>query len=450
MKRIIKILVIFFVGLLFLVLLLIKPVTNRNITQTQAYQKTIKAAEEAEIKHPAGPYRINWFKVNITPELPVEMAGYFPKTAGKIHDPLYVRVIAIYNDQTVVPIISADLLMFPPELKHRIIKGLDTLYQTALPYFGAIHTHNGMGHWTPSIVGEKLYGDFNKSMIFEMAKQIVEGVYNYQKTSQPFQVSYISSVPGDFVQNRVDKEAGMVDPVLRNIAFKKSNNELALLTSYSAHPTLIDIKEESISADYPGFLVRKLEQNENINFSMFMAGMVGSHRLYNIPGSSYELAENAARILSSDIEIGLSNAKFDSVTSVAYSKVALSFMPSALRIDKNIGLRNWIFNWALEPLEGDLVSLKINRILLMGTPCDFSGEIFVRQKIDTVADFYNIEPFITSFNGNYVGYINSDYHYFKSDAEEVRALNWTGPGFSQYFSDVIKTNLKTMSGTNRK
>jgi hypothetical protein len=49
-----------------------------------------------------------------------------------------------------------------------------------------------------------------------------------------------------------------------------------------------------------------------------------------------------------------------------------------------------------------------------------------------------------------VGYINSDYHYFKSDAEEVRALNWTGPGFSQYFSDVIKTNLKTMSGTNRK
>jgi hypothetical protein len=75
---------------------------------------------------------------------------------------------------------------------------------------------------------------------------------------------------------------------------------------------------------------------------------------------------------------------------------------------------------------------------MIGTPCDFSGEIFVRNNLGEFATKHNRHLMITSFNGNYVGYITYDGHYDSIKNAETREMNWVGPYFGEYFSTMIK------------
>ena len=62
-------------------------------------------------------------------------------------------------------------------------------------------------------------------------------------------------------------------------------------------------------------------------------------------------------------------------------------------------------------------------------------------KLDSLALSKGKNLIITSFNGNYNGYITLDDHYDRYDAEEVRALNWVGPYFGAYYQEIIKKIL---------
>ena len=59
------------------------------------------------------------------------------------------------------------------------------------------------------------------------------------------------------------------------------------------------------------------------------------------------------------------------------------------------------------------------------------------MKLDQIADSLNTKLIITSFNGEYMGYITNDKHYLVSSHEEVRALNWVGPYYGEYYAQII-------------
>jgi len=105
---------------------------------------------------------------------------------------------------------------------------------------------------------------------------------------------------------------------------------------------------------------------------------------------------------------------------------------------KNIKLRDWVFRAVNEPLQGEVTVLKIGNVLLLGTPCDFSGEIVKSRHWDQLAEDSNIRLIITSFNGEYTGYITEDEHYSDKDDEEVRILNWVGPYFGAYYTEIVE------------
>jgi hypothetical protein len=71
-------------------------------------------------------------------------------------------------------------------------------------------------------------------------------------------------------------------------------------------------------------------------------------------------------------------------------------------------------------------------------PCDYSGELSINNDLDGYAAKFGKELFITSFNGNYVGYITEDSHYYTCDHDEVKTMNWVGPNMGIYFTEVIK------------
>ena len=113
-----------------------------------------------------------------------------------------------------------------------------------------------------------------------------------------------------------------------------------------------------------------------------------------------------------------------------------------MRLSRDISVRSWVFNRAFGPLEAHLTYAAIGNIILVSTPCDYSGEIWVNDHIQVPRKFHTI---ITSFNGDYVGYITEDAHYDSRSHAEVRTMNWVGPGFGEYTSEVISASLRKIA-----
>ena len=89
--------------------------------------------------------------------------------------------------------------------------------------------------------------------------------------------------------------------------------------------------------------------------------------------------------------------------------------------------------------------LQLGNILLIGTPCDFSGELavplyeFARQR--------GLELIITSFNGGYIGYITDD-KWYDLEKYETKTMNWYGPGNGRYFTEIIKKLIEAIDENN--
>jgi hypothetical protein len=78
--------------------------------------------------------------------------------------------------------------------------------------------------------------------------------------------------------------------------------------------------------------------------------------------------------------------------------------------------------------------LRIGKLIMVGMPCDYSGEL-----VKPLADFAaskGKELRITIFNGGYAGYITKD-AYYDIPGYETRVMNWFGPGNAAYFSEII-------------
>ncbi|NOX67336.1 MAG: hypothetical protein GXO85_16435 [Chlorobi bacterium] len=77
-------------------------------------------------------------------------------------------------------------------------------------------------------------------------------------------------------------------------------------------------------------------------------------------------------------------------------------------------------------------------------PCELSGEYAIDLKNALELKGYNSA--ITSFNGQYLGYIvPAKYYYF--DAYESRLMGWFGPSMGDYLMELDYTVADSLTGT---
>lgn len=380
-----------------------------------------------------------WKKVSITPDHPMAMAGYRMREGFEtVHDSLYARLTVLQADDKHCYLISVDLLLFPPALKQKLFEHFKGREIQPFLYLSATHTHNGIGCWHDSTVGNVALGDYDEVWVAETAKKIIQAIEDIEQKLQPASLSYWETDAHEYAENRL-KPGAPHDGMLRGLKLIRQDSTTAHLISFSAHATSISKKSKSLSGDYPAAVVDSLMKVTN-SFGMFMAGMVGSHRLAGINAEEFDLVAKAGEVLSEKIISAPSSTKTDSVKLVA-AHIPIQFGPSQLRINKDWKLRDWVFSWLVNPLQGELTYLQLDDIVLIGTPCDFSGEIFIKH-IAEVAKQQNKKVIITSFNGDYAGYITEDEHYETLRKEEVMTLNWVGPYYGCYFAEMITTLLK--------
>ncbi|MBI3217952.1 MAG: neutral/alkaline non-lysosomal ceramidase N-terminal domain-containing protein [Bacteroidetes bacterium] len=377
MKRFIKWLLGMVLFVLALAVSLLAPIDYTPLAEQPFHQTMMEGLQQSTTPSSTPqPVEVGWSKFNILPSYSMPMAGYTPKDKFEsIHDSVYCRVLAIRQGAAAHFIISLDLMLFPPVIKERIETELQKQNKNYFIYLTATHTHSSLGGWDPSVVGRVTLGKYHEEWVAKISQQIVDHLEVALQSAKSSRLSYFEEDATEYVENRLDGTNGKVDGKIRGIEFTRSDSSRGVLVSYSAHPTTVELLSRIISGDYPNALTDRLEQKTS--FALFMAGMVGSHRLKGVTGTDFQRIDSAADKLNHKIQVA---------------------------------------NRTLLP---DSIALSSAHI-----PIQFGAVI------------------ITSFNGNYTGYVTDDRYYAAGNEEEVMALNWVGPYFGEYYTEMI-THLIT-------
>lgn len=417
---------------------LVGPIDRTPLQDQPFYQAMMKRLDTLDLPASTkGRLTSDWTKINITPDRSMPMAGYKPRAGfDHVHDSLYARIMLLENGEVSALLINVDLLLFPPLLRDRLEaklsqRGLDRFFL----YLSATHTHNGIGGWDDSVLGQLVLGDYHEEWVEKAATDIAEGISGLVAKPTSFRSWQVDA--GEWIENRIAFDKGEKDGVLRGFVLAREDSSRALFFTYGAHATSIRKESRDLSADYPGVVIGLAEKH--VDFAMYMAGMVGSHRFTWSPEQDFEFMSRIAASINDRISSGIAQGTqpVDSV-SIGAVQVPIEFGPSQLRIAENWKVRDWVFEWLVRPLKGTLSYLTFGDVVLVGTPCDFSGEVYVREGLGRLAAHKGSQLIITSFNGDYNGYITYDGHYETLAKDEVRTMNWVGPYYGRYFSDMFR------------
>lgn len=443
MKKAFRILLVILITLSVLALLLIQRIDRTPFQETAHYRRWVEQLQTVTLDSTTGPLQISWAKENITPKKNTPLSGHgkrWGKHFDSIHDSIYVRSIAISNPQDTVYFVSADMLIVPPNIVQRVEQLLAPHHISLRNiHFGATHTHNGVGGWGEKLSGRLFSGKYDAEVVEELARQYSLAILQSSRDFLPVaQVRYGEYASPEHLYYRIPAEGGEVDDRVRSLVFISADSSTAELTSYAGHATILGSKFLGISRDYPGILVDSIERNER-DFALFYAGAVGSTGVW----VDDESGPSRAAKMGAHLYEQRKNAHIDVLsTSLTSTSIPIPLPDPTVRISSNLALRPWVFRWLFGEHSAHIKITKIGNTLLLGMPADFSGEL--AKELSSYAASRGLHLIITSFNGDYIGYITADSVY-DVDFHETTIMSWNGYQAGGYFNEISKQIIDKMA-----
>lgn len=432
--------------LLVFILISVAPVDRTPVQGTASYEVMMNrlAQLDIEVPEPESGFFTGFGKSNITPAQPVATAGY-GKRRGRpyeaVHDSIFVRAMVISNGAAKVAIVSADLLIMPPTVTQALEKRLpDIGFTIDNTYLAATHSHNSIGHWGEGAT-RFIYGVYEDSVVNFIVDGVISSIRSASEDLLPSRLKTGDiAVPGA-VENRLI-DGGNEDPYLRVIEIHRADSSKNVLVSYAAHATCLSQSTLALSRDYPGMLVDALE-DEGYSFAMFLAGAVGSHK-GSSPVNNWDCMAWMADKVSQEFLSHRENLKPVQDTALVMQRVALSLSDPQVKISEDWKVRSWLFRTAFGEYDATLTVLRIGDIVMLGTPCDFSGEFMA--PLDSLADSLGMQAIVTSFNGGYIGYMTPG-AYYDVDHYETQLMNWYAPGTGDFIEQSLEKLMLAVSDT---
>lgn len=233
-------------------------------------------------------------------ERPLDLSGFLLRQnpAEGVSDPLKVRWISLRDGAGHQALVgSADVLSFSrgafQTLRSDIRERLGT---PELPVgLATTHTHSG-----PATVLLRHCGRMNPPYLAHLKAQIVECAARAATGQNPVARLRIGRIPAPFNLNRRHENTGPLDQDLVVFAFDDAAGKpLALLVNYACHPVVLGHENRLVSADYPGFLCRFLEQATGAA-ALFFNGACGDinprEAHLSDPGAARDLGEKLGHL----------------------------------------------------------------------------------------------------------------------------------------------------------
>ncbi len=439
MKTSLKYFLYFLSGLLVLSICLIVPVNRTPYQELPIYEEMTLRLDSLESTRPK-PQKgdslfIGFGKMSITPSDTVPLAGYGarePMEYDQIVDSIFVRTLVLDNGVKKVAILSADLLIIHPELERAFRQELNDIgWKREDVFLGATHSHSSVGGWAEGFAGEVFAGSYHPDMIERITGAMVKSLLIAEQNTHPTEVGFVSNELGDLVRNRLFHD-GVEDDWMRHLFFKTAKGTISL-SAFSAHATCFSPLNRNLSGDFPSYFHRALGRDSTHEFSLYLAGAVASMGPEG-DGRNQEKAKRIGESMAEQIPL-LKMLGFEGARSVSLEafRLKVPMRSPQMKISKNLKIRPWIFNSLFGYYPVEVSVLKIENNLLIGFPCDFSGELAL--PLYEYAKTKNLNLIITSFNGGYAGYVTKD-EWYDLDKYETRTMNWYGPDSGAYFSEI--------------
>ena len=436
----------FIVSIVIVLLFTIKPLDRTPLEKSDYYKNTIESIDSKEIKSIRGDtIRVGWSKASLIPPYPTPMAGYGARKGAHfegVNDSIWVKAVVFDNGISKSAYVSLDLLIVPPNLDHnKITEGLDIESENIL--FTASHTHSSIGGYLEGLAGNLFGGRYEQKNLDFITSSIRKALEGALRDTHKSMIGYSSIYAADYITNRLAGDSlGTYDPFLRVIKIVRDDGKKGTILSYSAHATCYGHNQRNLSGDYPGDLTKRLEFYNDTDFAVYGAGAVGSmsprtkfrkgrEKVEEISEGLYQIISDSYRSIGVKYEFELKSERYE-----------IEMREQSFRISSNLIIRPWIFNYLVGDSPKFISSLRIGNILIVGTPCDFSGELV--DPIEKSITNKKLNLMINSFNGGYVGYITDDRWYDNEEINtyETYTMNWFGPYNGKYFSILIEKIIR--------
>lgn len=197
-------------------------------------------------------FRAGFGRADITPKLGCRLVGYGSRTEGAktVHDPLQARALVLEDEGGRWAIVSLELLDVSRESVEAMRQAVQR--RVGIPpshvFIGAIHTHGGpddreKANWERPL--EELVADAVEGATFALRPARLGGGFGF--------------LYGYSINRRwLDRP---VDPAVAVVRVDDASGEpLGLVTSFGCHAVVLGPDNLAISADWPGYACRRLEE----------------------------------------------------------------------------------------------------------------------------------------------------------------------------------------------
>jgi len=226
------------------------------------------------------PFEAGFGKRDITPQGEMPMWGYGARHAmlsqGAL-DPLYAKAVVLRAGEDKVALVGLDLGRGPTQLMMERIRS-DIAARAGIEnvMISGSHTHHGP---VIELTDRKGFGKgkYDDAVAYAEALpgMIVEAILEADEALQRARIG-VATTDLNLNRNRHTKrQPKPTDPMLAAIRIDdEQGSPIAVLVNFAAHPVMTSTKLLKFSADYPGFLEKKVEADLQTN-CVFMQGASG-------------------------------------------------------------------------------------------------------------------------------------------------------------------------------
>ncbi len=415
----------------------------------------------AAVAHPAiaeGPVSAGFGEATLTPTLDgtaddpaagrfvgLRLAGY-SKHIGKgidgVADPVSVHAVAFAVGGRRVVVLGMDMLMVPPEVALRLRR--DVLPSLGLSgddiYLAGTHTHTAPGGWYRGLAGYLIGGTYRPGLVDWMTAQAAQAIRAALADLKPATLASATVDLPEMTWNRNRQEPAPVDGGLFALAVRQTGGRTAVIGSYGAHPTTRGAGDLRISGDYPGVWERQMKA-AGYDVALFMAGAVGGQSANREDATRGKPEAIGTRLAEETVKALVRATPLERVP-LATATVGLPLPPPQYRISAEIVVRPWLLTRVIDlPQEARIDALRIGDALLVGAPCDYSGELAAPFRRALAGA--GLDAVVTSFNGGYVGYVQPSSQAYLDSYE--RDMEFYGTGLGDYMDEMIGLMTKGLA-----
>ncbi len=408
-------------------------------------------------------------KVSITPDvmaMSVPLGGYAARRgapATGVHDLVYARALMLQNGAVKVAVVSLDLCFLPTNVKDEVMKrvmaggvnGMDTAHL----FLSATHTHSAPDplamHSGNTFTNLKGWTPFNPKLLDFTAGKIAEAVIAADKNLTPATIG--STVKNAVGLNRNRRGDPTVDPALTVVAVQKiDGSPLATVVNFAAHPTLYDDKMLQISADWPGVMAADVESVTGNTPCLFLNGAEGDASPNGVDDAKGDakvtvyghkmsaFVNSMLPTLTMEANDSTTLATWTTEVTLPPRKANAMFYLAAGQLGATIAQAKE-FVTGLMPASTQFTFVRIGSLLLIGFPCEPSGDIGLAAEVAARKAGYAM-PCVVALTNGWLAYCLTPMQYKAGKYEAV--MSFYGDGFGPALLTALDTGL-TQGGKQR-